>query len=215
MALPTSGALTLDQIHVEAGGSSGTTASLNDSDIRGLNAGAGRTINSTLGTNIDFADFYGASGASFSAITMVVGDVTETTQGYVNNVGTDRGFVASSSTGSMSPTSDSNFLGGATVTRLFMDGDSNNIQGTTSILRLRVSTASVANSNSSFTSLTIDGTTVQRSTATYFTNSVQGISEWSWNGSSTSGVASSPVHIASNDYDPFPASGNTITCSIQ
>ena len=57
MALPTSGALTLDQIHVEAGGTTGTTCSLNDSDIRGLNVPSGRTINSTLGTNIDFADF--------------------------------------------------------------------------------------------------------------------------------------------------------------
>ena len=61
MALATSGALTLNQIHVEAGGSSGTTASLNDNDIRGLIAASGRTINSTQGTNIDFADFYGAS----------------------------------------------------------------------------------------------------------------------------------------------------------
>ena len=33
MALPTSGALSLNAIHVEAGGTSGTTASLNDSDI--------------------------------------------------------------------------------------------------------------------------------------------------------------------------------------
>ena len=62
MALATSGALTLDQIHVEAGGTTGTTCSLNDSDIRGLTAASGRTINSTLGTNIDFADFYGATG---------------------------------------------------------------------------------------------------------------------------------------------------------
>ena len=61
MALATSGALTLDQIHVEAGGSTGTTCSLNDTDIRGLNAASGRTINSTQGTEIDFADFYGAS----------------------------------------------------------------------------------------------------------------------------------------------------------
>ena len=38
MALPTSGALTLDAIHVEAGGSTGTTCSLNDTDIRGLTA---------------------------------------------------------------------------------------------------------------------------------------------------------------------------------
>jgi len=60
MTLPTSGALSLNQIHVEAGGSSGTTASLNDTDIRGLTAASGRTINSTQGTNVDFADFYGA-----------------------------------------------------------------------------------------------------------------------------------------------------------
>ena len=61
MALPTSGALSLNQIHVEAGGSSGTTASLNDTDIRGLTPGSGKTINSTQGTTIDFDDFYGAS----------------------------------------------------------------------------------------------------------------------------------------------------------
>ena len=67
MALATSGALTLDQIHVEAGGTTGTTCSLNDSDIRGLTAASGRTINSTLGTNIDFADFYGASSVSTPA----------------------------------------------------------------------------------------------------------------------------------------------------
>ena len=66
MALATSGALTLDQIHIEAGGSTGTTCSLNDSDIRGLTAASGRTINSTLGTNIDFADFYGASSVPAS-----------------------------------------------------------------------------------------------------------------------------------------------------
>ena len=66
MALQTSGAISLDQIHVEAGGTTGTTCSLNDSDIRGLTAASGRTINSTLGTNIDFADFYGATGVPAS-----------------------------------------------------------------------------------------------------------------------------------------------------
>ena len=73
MALPTSGALTLDQIHVEAGGSSGATSSLNDTDIRGLTAASGRTINSTQGTEIDFADFYGASGipASYSRSSII------------------------------------------------------------------------------------------------------------------------------------------------
>ena len=36
MALQTSGAISLNDIHVEAGGTTSTTASLNDSDIRGL-----------------------------------------------------------------------------------------------------------------------------------------------------------------------------------
>ena len=45
MALPTSEhSLSLNQIHIEAGGSSGTTCSLNDSDIRGLTAAAGRLL---------------------------------------------------------------------------------------------------------------------------------------------------------------------------
>lgn len=61
MALQTSGAISLNQIHTEAGGTSGTQASLNDSDIRGLSPGSGRIINSTLGTEIDFGDFYGAT----------------------------------------------------------------------------------------------------------------------------------------------------------
>ena len=81
MALATSGALTLDQIHVEAGGTTGTTCSLNDTDIRGLTAASGRTINSTQGTEIDFADFYGASGftpASDVSTTMTVGGVAST-----------------------------------------------------------------------------------------------------------------------------------------
>lgn len=64
MALQTSGAISLGQIHVEAAGSGyafSSISSLNDTDIRNLTAASGRTINSTLGTEIDFADFYGAS----------------------------------------------------------------------------------------------------------------------------------------------------------
>ena len=64
MALQTSGAISLNDIHVEAGGTTGTQASLNDTDIRGLTPASGKTINSTQGTEIDFADFYGASLAS-------------------------------------------------------------------------------------------------------------------------------------------------------
>lgn len=61
MALASSGSLTLNEIHIEAGGSSGTACTINDSDIRGLQPGAGKTINTNSGTAIEIADFHGAT----------------------------------------------------------------------------------------------------------------------------------------------------------
>lgn len=68
MALQNSGQISLNDIHVEAGGSSGTQAGINDSDIRGL-------ISASSATEMEFADFYGASSsASFvGAVTKRVG----------------------------------------------------------------------------------------------------------------------------------------------
>ena len=88
MALATSGALTLDAIHVEAGGSTGTTCSLNDTDIRGLTAASGRTINSTQGTNIDFADFYGASSFTTDATASGTASIQSSTTGSGKNATT-------------------------------------------------------------------------------------------------------------------------------
>lgn len=55
MALPSSGQISLDQMHVEAGGTTGTLVSINDADVRGL-------ISAASGAEMDFSDFYGASG---------------------------------------------------------------------------------------------------------------------------------------------------------
>lgn len=57
MALQNSGAISLNDIHVEAGGSSGTTASINDSDIRGL-------IGKASGATMSFSEWYGASASA-------------------------------------------------------------------------------------------------------------------------------------------------------
>lgn len=85
MALQTSGAISLNQIHTEVGGTSGTQASLNDSDIRviaGVPSGA-----------VDFADCYGATSV---VITQGSQTVTQATYyGFSNNSG---------SMGSRSPT---------------------------------------------------------------------------------------------------------------
>jgi hypothetical protein len=55
MPLPDIGvSLSLNEIHIEAGGTSGTTASINDADIRGL-------INKTANTPMSFSEWYGAA----------------------------------------------------------------------------------------------------------------------------------------------------------
>lgn len=57
MALPSSGQISLNQIHVEAGGSSGSQAAMNDSDIRAM-IGKGSTSQNA------FSEYYGVSSAS-------------------------------------------------------------------------------------------------------------------------------------------------------
>ena len=58
MPLQTSGQITLNEIHVEAGGTSGTQASINDSDIRDM-------IGKASGTQMAFNEWYGASSSIF------------------------------------------------------------------------------------------------------------------------------------------------------
>ena len=53
MALQSSGAISLNEIHIEAGGTTGTSASINDSDIRGL-------IDKASGAQMSFSEWYGA-----------------------------------------------------------------------------------------------------------------------------------------------------------
>lgn len=55
MPLPSSGSISLNQMHIEVGGTSGTTCSLNDSDIRGL------IPNRASGALSRFSDFHGRS----------------------------------------------------------------------------------------------------------------------------------------------------------
>ena len=61
MTLPSFGVLlSLNQIHVEAGGTSGTIISLNESDIRGL-------ISKDVNTSNSISEYYGASSTSIQS----------------------------------------------------------------------------------------------------------------------------------------------------
>lgn len=70
MPLPTTN-LSLNAIHVEVGGTSGTTVSLNDADVRGIGApdstyDGGDGINTTSGTTISIGEFRNAQDVSLN-----------------------------------------------------------------------------------------------------------------------------------------------------
>ena len=67
MALQSSGAISLNDIHVEAGGSSATQAGINDSDIRLL-------IGKGSASQMAFNEWYGASSYTGSTTEIAVGD---------------------------------------------------------------------------------------------------------------------------------------------
>jgi hypothetical protein len=60
MALPSSGAISLNEIHIEAGGTTGTLCSINDADIRAL-------ISKGSEVQMAFNEWYGASSSLYSA----------------------------------------------------------------------------------------------------------------------------------------------------
>lgn len=210
MALPTSGALSLNAIHIEAGGTTNTTASFNDSDIRGLTAAAGKTINSTLSTQIDFNNFYGASAPSPES-TITVGYGGFQLSGYDYRY---RGYQ-SGSFGSISPAfQHSSIANNNTLTKCYVLGVvSVGFGATLSVGNRRIfvgfnNTNSVSNTNSSaFTSVTINGTTFNRSAATFSSNTSEYI--WHWTESTGGNVADNSSAIA-----PFPAVGSTCTVSF-
>ena len=69
MALQSSGAISLNQLHVEVGGTSGTICSLNDSDIRGL-------IGVTNQGSQNIQQYYGSSSITAAYDSTVTTDLT-------------------------------------------------------------------------------------------------------------------------------------------
>ena len=175
MATPASGAISLNQIHVEAGGASGTACTLNDADIR-LIAGVGNNATAS------FSTYYNrAADASFS---MTVGHRSVTTSGQYSSTTTVwRGywggtFVSGISSpsggpfGGLSPTSNSDYLGNNTIQIIHTTG---NVGGSTSNFEISVK-AVVANNDNAFKSVVVNGTTYNRSGLTY----LQSVGDTSW-----------------------------------
>ena len=226
MALPGAGnSLSLNQMHVEVGGTSGTTCSLNDSDIRGL-------ISKSSGATMAFNEWFGASASipDFST-TLTVGHTSYTTSTqYTSSTTASKGFLTTSASqpmfgtstnnmGSLSSTSNTNYFGGNTIHGVAMLGAVSPIAGTTGTIYLYVATLNVGNSNAIFKEVVINGTTYTRSNATYSSTTFGGFaySSWSWSGvqANLSNSSATIGNTASAAMGPFPGSGSTCTVTFK
>ena len=207
MALPTSGALSLDAIHVEAGGSSGTTCSLNDSDIRNLTEASGRTINNTLGTTVDFDDFYGATNIPTWTTTITNGQVNRS--GVGPNYGTindfrhgyiKQNFGDTADVGSITDDADQYYFDNNPLKSIMwrnVTGDSAQVGFKGVFVRAQKANATISNTDAGafktmkVTTSTSSVTTLNRSDAT-FSSSSGGTdtslhhNTWNWSGTYTS-----------------------------
>jgi hypothetical protein len=167
MALQTSGAISLNQIHVEAGGNTMTSASINDTDIRGL-------IGKGSGATMAFNEWYGASNVLDTQTLVVGSDSTGDRRGFAN-------FSYIFIGGSMSDGT-ANWKSGAAYRWCYHDSSQN---------RINLALTGI-HSNSGFTSMKVSyisgnpnnpTVTVTRSTtASFATSSYFNYTSWRWDG---------------------------------
>ena len=223
MALPGAGnSISLNQMHIEVGGTSGTTCSLNDSDIRGL-------ISKSSGATMAFNEWFGASASVADYSTTLTSGHTSvtTTVGYSSYVNAAKGFLTTSASqpmfgtstnniGSLSSTSNTNYFGGNTIHGISMMGVTTS---TTGSIYLYVATLNISNSDTSFKEVVINGSTYTRSNATYSSTTFGGFaySSWSWSGvqANLSNSSATIGNTASAAMGPFPGSGSTCTVTFK
>ena len=223
MPLPASGnSISLNQMHIEVGGTSGTTCSLNDSDIRGL-------ISKSSGATMAFNEWFGASASVADYSTTLTSGHTSvtTTVGYSSYVNAAKGFLTTSASqpmfgtstnniGSLSSTSNTNYFGGNTIHGISMLGVTTSTTGT---IYLYVATLNISNSDTSFKEVVINGSTYTRSNATYSSTTFGGFaySSWSWSGvqANLSNSSATIGNTASAAMGPFPGSGSTCTVTFK
>ena len=206
MGTPASGTITLNEVHVEAGGSSGSQASFNDSDIRLISG-------SNQNSQFSMSDMY-ARAADFSFSGTTGANSQTTTSGYISITSYQRGFTASSTSidsggtrGSMSPTSEGSYFGGSTIT-------SHNVSSigpaTSKTMFISSNQANATNSDTAcFKSMVIGSTTFNRTDATFSTSAA--ITSFSWSfGPTNDGFADITSTIA-----PYPAPNTTYTGSLR
>lgn len=212
MALQTSGAISFNDIHVEAGGTSGTTCALTDTDIRAL---IGKGLPPS--TSYSVSEWYGASAAT----TILSGNATHTPAGqYV---------PAEYFIGALSPhkifaiynqplaTNVPVFTLNGRNTYCAKVNYTNSAQLQLFLVDISGGVVNVGNgypANSGWNTMTLSGNgntvNLSRSAATY--SNIQ--QNMYINGSSSLTLYSTSLWVWSNQTNPFPASHNTTPFTV-
>lgn len=194
MPLQTQGAISLNEIHVEAGGTSGTQASINDADIRAL-------IGKASGAQMSFSEWYGASASQ--TITVTQGTLSQ-------QFSTTRGFESSAPTGSVSPTN----VNGATLSALGITrlARTNASAGMFFEFELSYGTANAIGA-SEFTSIafTANGTLTTLSASEASTTTLAGGFRRRWMWSSANGLDTTEIANITAEWDGSGNIGVTFT----
>ena len=158
MGTPASGTITLNEVHVEAGGSSGSQCSFNDSDIRSICA-------SSVGSQFSMSDMYDKA-ADFGTSGTVGAKVQTFSPTYVSFQDYYRGYASDLSMGTMASTSDPDYMGGGTISRI--NAESSNVITNNKSFRISSDASSISNDDSSvFNSVVINTTTFDRGDFTF------------------------------------------------
>tara|TARA_A100001035_G_scaffold85121_1_gene66057 strand:- start:2040 stop:2669 length:630 start_codon:yes stop_codon:yes gene_type:complete len=206
MATPSSGTITLNEVHVEAGGSSGSQCSFNDSDIRSICA-------SSVGSQFSMSDMYeraadfsfsGTTGANSQSVSSGYAVITTYTRGLTSS-GTS--IDSGGTRGSMSPNSDSDYFSNSATIQNELQSIGVAVSKT---LVLQNGLANATNSDTAcFKSMVIGSTTFNRADATFLTNS--SLTQFTWSFAATNdGFSDTTSTVA-----PFPSPGSTYTGSFR
>lgn len=182
MPLQSSGQISLNDLHVEAGGTSGTQCSMNDTDIRGL-------LNAAANTQMKFNSFYGASSSVHSS-TMTVGLFDNSASYGGLNYGFNDVSGSSIHTNDYGSLTSSSFsVGtGSSVVNIHHNNVSNQ-------LRLMVGSGSVI-SNSGWSTMQVGSTSFSRSAATFSSSATSSstfnaVVTWTWANVTTNPIGTS------------------------
>lgn len=212
MATPSSGAISLNQIHVEAGGTSNTTCSINDADIRLL---ANLSSNATA----SFNTYY--NRAQDWSYTMSVGHGTVVIPGqYISSTILFRGYMTSTAIqnqqpsggfGSQTDYSDSDYFGSSIIDSLHVQAAvplAPNPGNETTSLILNVFSGGLTNDDLAFKSVSINNNIYNRADASFSqSNTSRAFSRWTW---SLTGQTIPTTNINTASFFPFGVPGGSI-----